>query len=56
VIEVPGVRANATAVSSTDSVDNVSDHRLFRDVDAGPDGAIWFNDHLNDSIGRISVP
>lgn len=25
-------------------------------ITAGPDGAVWFNDHLNDSIGRVSVP
>ncbi len=25
-------------------------------ITVGSDGAIWFNDHLNDSLGRISVP
>lgn len=25
-------------------------------IAAGPDGAMWFVDHINDSVGRISVP
>jgi len=25
-------------------------------ITAGPDGAMWFSDHINDSIGRVSVP
>ncbi len=25
-------------------------------ITAGPDGAMWFNDHLNDTLGRITVP
>jgi virginiamycin B lyase len=25
-------------------------------ITTGSDGAIWFNDHLNDSLGRITVP
>ncbi len=26
------------------------------DITTGPDGAMWFNDRINDSIGRVSVP
>jgi len=25
-------------------------------ITTGPDGAVWFNDHLNDAIGRVTVP
>lgn len=35
--------------SSIDEVGTVS-------ITAGSDGAMWFIDHLNDSIGRVSVP